>query len=823
MAQTLPKMVQSAKGESFDVNSPQGRMIVNSPNYKPPFSASSSALKGGSTPPSKSVDPQETLEGIKSSVEESALSLKTMEPNATSDALNKANVLRDDDGPIPTEGDDGVYREDDDSSSSKGGGFLSKLFGGSMAGAGLLVGGFGALLAGGGVLLKEFNNFDGEKFKKNIESIMSIVPSVTSPGAALAFAADTGMFLITMTAIGAGLAAFGIGTGVAGIADKFLGFDAQGVYDNVEILLSINGLFGEGLSALTAAGSFFIAMTAIGAGLAVFGAGAAVGATGDAITQGIDKVTGEKFAQNIVDNVKILLGINDLFGDGLGALAKSGTFFIAMTAIGAGLAVFGAGSAIAATGDAIGQGIDKVTEVGWAQSIVDNVTTLLTINDLFTGTFDALAKGGTFFIAMTAIGAGLAIFGAGSAVGAATDAIGQGVTKISEKGWAQSIVDNVTTLLSINDLFDGFGDVLAKNGTFLIAMTAITAGLAVFSFGAAVAGATTNALDVTDWATRGEGMTWSQSIVDHVTTLLSIASLPNVAADTGLFALTMGGISAGLLAFGVGSFFATGADSLSEWLSGSVTDFKGSSWSDKIKEKVTTLLSIVSNEGGKGATVQNSLDFVKVMGNLSSGLLTFAGKSFGSSLLNLGSQIFNFLAGGESPIDEMVKLADKADDLTKASSALDSLAGSLEKISLLKFDGKKINMKAFAEDLAKSVPVIEKAIMGGSLDAGFFDVGEGNIKFKGLASPDINFADAIQNIRNLRGALGVELLVAPNGTTQQLKNATSTMMTSDGPKVIIAPTDNSIKSNISKTTLIELDAIAKDAAVAAFMGTLSMQ
>ena len=34
----LPQMVQSAKGQMFDVNSPQGKMIVNSPNYKPPFS-----------------------------------------------------------------------------------------------------------------------------------------------------------------------------------------------------------------------------------------------------------------------------------------------------------------------------------------------------------------------------------------------------------------------------------------------------------------------------------------------------------------------------------------------------------------------------------------------------------------------------------------------------------------------------------------------------------------------------------------------------------------------------------------------------------------
>ena len=48
----LPQLVQSASGKSFDANSPQGKMIVNSPNYKNPFDNQSSALaitpQGGS-------------------------------------------------------------------------------------------------------------------------------------------------------------------------------------------------------------------------------------------------------------------------------------------------------------------------------------------------------------------------------------------------------------------------------------------------------------------------------------------------------------------------------------------------------------------------------------------------------------------------------------------------------------------------------------------------------------------------------------------------------------------------------------------------------
>ena len=742
MAQTLPQMVQSAKGESFDINSPQGKMIVNSPNYKSPFSASSSALNTGTTPDSKNEPVGETLQGIKASVEESALSLKTMEPNATSDALNKANVLRDDDGPIPIEDDDGVYREDAGGSGGKGG-FFSKLFGGAggvMAGAGLLVGGFGALLAGGGVLLKEFNNFDGEKFKKNIESIMSIVPSITSPGAALAFAADTGMFVGAMLGIGAGLAVFGVGSAVAGAADKFIGLDAQGIKDNVTTLLSISDIFGEGFL-----------------GKAAF-------------------------------------------------IGESALFTASMIGIGAGLAVFGAGSAVAGVADGMTQGIDTITKKGWAQSIKDNVQILLGISSLLgDSVFKALKAGGTFVLVMTGIAAGLAVFGAGSAVAGAAAVVTSGVDALSTKGWAQSIVDNVTTLLSISDLVGGKLEALKETGTFALIMTGIAAGLALFSVGSAVAGATTGVLDLSDWMARGEGMTWSQSIVDHVTTLLSIASLPNVGADTAAFAGTMSGISLGLVAFGAASFFAAGADGLSNFIS-SAEEGEGS-WADKIKDKVTTLLSIIDPKEG-GATVRDATNFSLIMGKLSGGLIKFSGGTFVSSLLSVGTSVLNFLRGADSPVQEMLNIADSADELEKGANAIESLTSSLSRISALAFDGSKLKMKKFATDLAESVPVIEMAIMGGTLNKGFLNLKK-NITFKGLASEEVDFATAINNISALRYVLGADIqaLTTSGGATQQLKSATSTMMTSNGPVTIINAPDNSIKSSSSGVSIIELEAI----------------
>ena len=52
----------------------------------------------------------------------------------------------------------------------------------------------------------------------------------------------------------------------------------------------------------------------------------------------------------------------------------------------------------------------------------------------------------------------------------------------------------------------------------------------------------------------------------------------------------------------------------------------------------------------------------------------------------------------------------------------------------------------------RSVPVIEKAVGGGALSSGFFDYGNNNIKFKGLANPEVGFEDAARNMQALHSA-----------------------------------------------------------------------
>jgi hypothetical protein len=122
-------MVQSAKGQSFDINSPQGKMIVNSPNYKQPFTASSPALDlsspksekqtlmqkaGGMLSSAKSnmgglMGAGNILKGILAATEESALYLKAMAPDATTTALNKANVIPDPEGDEAVEKKPGFF------------------------------------------------------------------------------------------------------------------------------------------------------------------------------------------------------------------------------------------------------------------------------------------------------------------------------------------------------------------------------------------------------------------------------------------------------------------------------------------------------------------------------------------------------------------------------------------------------------------------------------------------------------------------------------------------------------------------------------------
>jgi hypothetical protein len=524
------------------------------------------------------------------------------------------------------------------------------------------------------------------------------------------------------------LAGGGVLAGIIGLI-AVGALDSQKVKDNVETLLSIGDRYSENsLSQLAADGAVILAIGGLGKALIPF-------AVGGALNAGVEYFAGNSWAQSVKDNVTTLLSIaDDYTASGLGVLFDGAGVSLALGGLGLGLIAFGVGQSITALGQ-------WVTDTTWAQTVKDNVTTLLSIADGITGNVGLLLESATFFPAMTGLAAGLAVF----AVGTAATGLAQFVTS---DGWAQQVKDNVLTLLSISDELGGSVSFIGDSAAFLLSMAGIGAGLAAFGAGAVLAGGTDM---LSDWFSTGTD--WSQQVKDNVATLLSIANLEGIGADTAKFVAVMTGIGAGLLAFSVGAGASSVSDAIADW----ITEGEGrQNWSEQVKTNVKNLLSIVDDADEGKAT-----SFVAAMAQISAGLVAFSAANFVDGLLGAATGILNFFRGDDSAFAQIKLVADQAEELEKGAAAVNSLTNSIEKLGALRFDGSRINMREFAEDLAASVPVIEKAIMGGTFDDSWLPFTEQEIM--GLANPNVNYDDAIRNIANLRSALGI---ITENSSSQ---------------------------------------------------------
>ena len=438
-------------------------------------------------------------------------------------------------------------------------------------------------------------------------------------------------------------------------------------------------------------------------------------------------------AQKVKDKVLILTSIADEV-DGA-ATAETVT---TLGLLGVALAAFGIGS----VANGIAQSFMKDK---WAYSIVDQVTTLVKIGDL---SFGKALKGAAN---LGTIGVGLAAFGLLSGVGA----LGQGLANSVQKdGWAQGILDSVTTLVKIGDL--SFFKAVEAGAS----LTTLGAALLAFGVGAGV-------------AKFASGTKWTEDIVANVKTLVKIGDIGFDKVKD--FAKNMGLIATGLVAFSVGSGAAG--------VSGAITKFTGQEdWAGKIKENVKTLMSITSLPGADEASV---LQFQNVMKGLATGLVSFSKGKFISGLLDTGSKVLSFLTGSESPVTEMLRIATKADELDKGATALERITSAIEKLGKLKFDGSDLNINDMAEDLLASVPIIEKAIMGGKVKKGMFSWFKDDVELKGLASGDIDYDSATANITALRKSLGMPspeetVAAAPASGNSMFSNDAQVTNTADG-------------------------------------------
>ena len=412
-----------------------------------------------------------------------------------------------------------------------------------------------------------------------------------------------------------------------------------------------------------------------------------------------------------------------------------------------------------------------------ADSIKENVGKLLSIQDDFEGgAGEFFKKSGTFVLAMTGIGLGLAVFGIGSAIAGMSDAL----TQFSNAQFATSIKENVKVLLSISDELGGAGAFLGDSGTFLLAMTGIGLGLAVFGAGAAVAG-------MSDALTNFANPNFATSIKANVIELLSIADAlggnTEMLKDGGTFFLAMTGIGAGLAAFGIGSILNL---------------FTGDDFGKKIKGNVTDLLSITDVVEGKKGLVERASDFNTAMGNISAGLVKFAGSTFVSSLAEAGSSILNFFSGKESAMGQIMSIADRKGEIEEGAKAVDTLTESITKLGAMGQVKVQTDFFGNISDIAQTVPVVDALANGGKVRLKG-DTFATTIE-KGILDPSIKLPEVVEKIKLVQQAFTPAPAVSGVGlgdataTNQELTNQNTSNTT-----IVDNSTNNS--SSVSGDTL----------------------
>ena len=261
--------------------------------------------------------------------------------------------------------------------------------------------------------------------------------------------------------------------------------------------------------------------------------------------------------------------------------------------------------------------------------------------------------------------------------------------------------------------------------------------------------------------------------------LIGIADIP--LKDTGAFLATMTGISAGLIAFAGGSAFAAIVDF-----------FVADDQAEKMAKNVGTLIDIVNDPRMGDDPVYKAAQFKSALTVIGEGLANFSKGSFIGALAGAGESLLGFFGlGRESPFEAILGVAQNADGLDKGADAIERLGFSLEKISKLKFEGGGMGLKDLAEDMLNAIPAIETAINGGTVGEGWFNSGT---QIKGLASGDVKFDEAVENIKKIRVLIGADLASAQAEAAQGRQAAAgggtvvnNTTNNSGGGSMMIAP------------------------------------
>ena len=189
--------------------------------------------------------------------------------------------------------------------------------------------------------------------------------------------------------------------------------------------------------------------------------------------------------------------------------------------------------------------------------------------------------------------------------------------------------------------------------------------------------------------------------------------------------------------------------------------------------------------------------------------------------------IGNFFGGdANANMQKNITAIEKFTETQLDNAKVDNNISAIEKFisfgqSMVGFKGGDLSgISDFAEAMVSSAHGIKYALHGGDDKYGVPGMFN-DIKIKsgeGLSSVGImEMTDASLGVAVLRHSL------TNNAPLQELRAVSAEMNASTGGMTIIAPTDSSITTSSSATHILELEAIARQAATDAFMNSLAEQ
>jgi hypothetical protein len=646
-------------------------------------------------------------------------------------------------------------------------GFAAMGGGGAILGVGNLVGSIADGLTGlfGGKDSKTTLIADLKKFsdlKLNVKNIKDNSEAMVSYG-------------VAMTAGGAGtmMKAIGLFTeGTIGSLGKMFG--AMPPLESLK-LFAAEKINKENVKNNAAAMIAYAGAMATGAGASWFGAVGSIGTLVTNAADGLSKLIGGKgHLDSLLGGMKKFGAAADSIGAKIKVISNALITYTGAMAVGMGAAWASAGGGI---GTLVGNAADALSKLisgpkaGHLDTLLAGMQKMSAATGIDGAKIKVISSALLDYTGAMAVGMGAAWASAGGGIGTLVTNVSDGLSKLiggKDAGHLDSLLTGLKKMSAATGIDSA---VVKKNAAAMIDYATAMAAGAGAGLGTAVGGIANFVDGAVKGITKFFGIAEADPLGDlkkFAATIVTQSEIDQIKLNaTAVFEYTkaMGALSAlkvgktfgdtlSTIVSGIGSLFGAKEGGPIESLKNFVAlKLDG----EKIKKDITALLSILED---KNISLEKSVLFKTILTNIGDGLRKFTGPgSFVDSLAGAATKVLAFLVGTDSPITEVMKLASKSEELQVGADAIGKIGEGLDKMAGLKFDGSKINITKFAEDLKESIPVIEAAIMGSEKVKWFGS----NIKLRGLASTDIKWDEAATNMKILREALGVQA-VTDKGT-----------------------------------------------------------